>query len=70
MPVFKTHQLSAAEADTAWGNLGSSFGVVTTTASTASILMPGAAGDPVRISSDKQLEMAEGSGLYAFTNLQ
>ena len=32
--------------------------------------MPGAAADPVRISNDKQLEMAVGSGLYAFTNLQ
>lgn len=70
MPVFKTHQLSAAEQTALWGNLGQSFGVSTTTALGAPLVAAGTEAEPVWVSPDKQLEMDPSGGLYAFTNLQ
>jgi hypothetical protein len=70
MPVFKTKQLGAAEADSMWGNLGNSFGVSTTTPSGKMLFAARTEADPIRLSLDKQLEMDLATGLYAFTNLQ
>ena len=65
MPIFFTSELSLAEAETKWGNLGTAFGV-TTTMQSAMFVNHDA---PVWVSGDSQLEMDPSQGLYAYTEL-
>jgi hypothetical protein len=70
MPVFQTPPLSLGEANEKWANLGAAFGVTTTGKAGQPLTMRPVGAEPVRMSQDGQLEMGEGSGMYAFTNLQ
>jgi hypothetical protein len=64
MPVFQTPPLSLGEADAAWTNLGTAFGVDTQPGK--SVLQ--GQDNQIWVSDDGQLEMDTSAGLFAFVN--